>query len=112
MRLFLSAALIVVLFYSPCMAFDEETSKPPQAIKRIESFTKRLSHAMTEVPRQVVPIVKAVEDELSMELHSDWPRIREELSSQMRRLLPTTNWSSTPPPSMAGPGVRPHDEFH
>jgi hypothetical protein len=93
MRVFRSATLSAILltatlFYGPCLAFDDETSKPSTAIKRLESLTKQLLNAGMEIPRQVLPIVKETENELARELRSDWPKIRKELFGQMHHLLP------------------------
>ena len=90
MRVLLSAGLIAILSCASCLALDQEKSKPPKStpLMRVEAFAKHLSHAVTALPREVVPIVTAVDDELSSELRSDWPQIREELSSQMSHLSP------------------------
>ena len=98
MRLFISAAMLVLLCWSSCAALDPDTSKPPKAtpMTRVMVFAKQVHGAVTELTREVAPVVKAVNDEGSSELHSDLKKIREELSEQMSRPLPSRSNTATP----------------
>jgi hypothetical protein len=98
MRLFISAAVIATLCCSSCVALDQETSKPPKTkpITRVTAFAKQVSDAVTELTRETVPVVKAVNDEVSKELRSDLKKVREEWSLQVRRALPSRANPNTP----------------
>jgi hypothetical protein len=80
------------------VALDQETSKPPKTkpITRVTAFAKQVSDAMTELPREIVPVVKAVNDEVSKELRSDLKKVREELALQMKHPLPSRANPNTP----------------
>ena len=56
---------------------------------RIESFAKQLSNVMMEIPKQILPMVNAIDEEVSAELRSDWPKIRDELRNQISHLSPS-----------------------
>ena len=99
MRLFLSAALIGTVFCSSCMTLDSETSKPSSQTKpmtRVTAFAKQWSNDLAELTREVVPVVQSMNNEVSSQLRADWTRIREELSSQMSRPLPSRKNPSAP----------------
>ena len=98
MHLFISTAIIATLCCSSCAALDAETSKPPKTtpMTRFMGFAKQVHGAVTELTREVVPVAKAVTDEVSIELRSDLKKVREELSAQMSRPLPSRSNTNTP----------------
>lgn len=91
MRLFIPAGLSAMLFCSSCMAFEQKKEVPPAkatSLMRIESFATKLSTVLMDIPRDVLPVVKGMGEEVSADLRSDWPKIREELGSQVHHLMP------------------------
>ena len=98
MRLCISAAMLVLLCCSSCAALDPDTSKAPNAkpMKRVMAFAKQVHGAVTELTREVAPVAKAVTDEVSSELRADLTKVREEVSLQMRRPMPSRANTNTP----------------
>jgi len=98
MRLFSCAAMIAMMCCSSCMALDQETSKPPKTkpITRVMAFGKQVTGALTELAHEVVPVVKAMNDEVSSEMRTDMAKVREEVSLQMRRPIPSRANPTTP----------------
>lgn len=89
MRLFITIGLSAIVFSSPAMASDQAqgtSSAKTTHLMRIESFAKQLSNIVVEIPRQISPMVKAIDGEISAALRSDWPKVRDELRSQIRHL--------------------------
>jgi hypothetical protein len=89
--------LIAMLFCSSCTPLDQETTRTPnpKLLTRVTTFAKQTSSVLTAVTGEVVPVVKAVNDEVSSELRADLTKIREEVSLQMCRPLPSRANSST-----------------
>ena len=61
MRLFIGVAMIATLCCSSCVALDQETSKPHQAkpVTEVMAFAKQVHGAVTELTREIAPVVKA-----------------------------------------------------
>jgi len=97
-HLLISAAMIVMFSCSSCVALDQEVSKPlkPKPMTRVMAFTKRVHGAVTELARELAPTAKAVTDEVSSELRADLTKVREEVSLQMRRPMPSGANRNTP----------------
>ena len=72
MRLCISAAMVVTFCRSRGVALDQETSKPSQAkpVTRVMTFAKQVHGAVTKLTREIAPIVKAVNDEVSESKHT------------------------------------------
>ena len=75
-----------------------KTSRPTKTkpLTRAMAFAKHVTGSVTELTREVIPVVKAVNNEVSSELNSDLKRVREELTLQMSRPLPSRKNSSAP----------------
>jgi hypothetical protein len=97
MRVALSAVLLSIWLCS-CTALNASDSERSHntPLKRTDAFTNHVSSTLTEVMRDVVPIVRAMKDELSNELRTESTKVREELSSQMKRPLPSRKELSVP----------------
>ena len=96
MRASVNAASIVVLLCSSCTSQETTRTPNPKLLTRVTTFAKQTSSVLTAVTGEVVPVVKAVNDEVSSELRADLTKIREAVSLQMCRLLPSRANSSTP----------------
>ncbi len=59
-------------------------------------FAKQVHGAVTGLPREVVPVATAVTDEVSSELRADLTKVREKVSLQMRRPMPSRANTNTP----------------
>ena len=80
------------LFLSGTSAFGADTSEPApsktSAMTRIETVATKLLATVKNLTDDVVPLVKAADEELAREWRAEWPAIQEEIRQQFRALMP------------------------
>ena len=91
MRLYLTSGLIAILLCSSCMTIDQNTSKPTKTkpLTRATTFVKQVSNTLTELTRDVGPVLKAMTTEASSELRGDLTKVHEEWAAQLTRPMPS-----------------------
>jgi hypothetical protein len=55
---------------------------------RIETVATKLFATVKNLTDDVVPLVKAADEELAREWRAEWPAIQEEIRQQFRALMP------------------------
>ena len=80
------------LFLSRTSAFGADASEPApsktSAVTRIETVATKLFTTVKNLTDDVVPLVKAADEELAREWRAEWPAIQEEIRQQFRALMP------------------------
>jgi hypothetical protein len=73
-------------------ALGADTSEPApsktSAMTRMETLASRLFTTVKDLTDDVVPLVKAADEELAREWRAEWPTIQEEIRQQFTALLP------------------------
>ena len=90
MRIALSAMLLTLWLCSSCTTLHPSDSQGSQNTSptKTTTFGNHVSSTLTEVMRDVIPVVRAMKEELSSELRTESTRVRKEWSAQMERPLP------------------------
>lgn len=67
---------------------SEQGTSKTSAMTRMETFATKLFTTVKELTDDVVPLVKAADEELAREWRAEWPAIQEEIRQQFRALRP------------------------
>ncbi len=80
------------LFLCGTSAFGADTSEPvtskTSAMTRMGTFGTKLFTTVKNLTDDVVPLVRAADEELAREWRAEWPAIQEEIRQQFRTLVP------------------------
>jgi hypothetical protein len=90
MRLLLYITLTLILCETSSYAADtaEPVTSKPTAMTRVGTFASKLFTTVKNLTDDVVPLVKAADEELARQWRADWPAIQEEIRQQLRAALP------------------------
>ena len=82
--------IFALLFSSACTSLDNSTRQSSQkrtAGQRAERFAKSVTHTVTDAASDVLPIFSAAFNEIVREAKSDLPKVTEEVSTQVNRVV-------------------------
>jgi hypothetical protein len=91
MRILVYVTLGVFLCGTSAYAADSEpVTAKPTAMTRVEAFATKLLTTVKNLTEDVVPLVKAADEELARQWREEWPAIQEEIRQQFRAAVPGT----------------------
>ncbi len=99
MRIILYTSLSVILCGSSTYAADasEPTPSKPTPISRAAALATQVVSTVKTLSDDVVPLVKAADEELARQWRAEWPAIQEELRQQLRAVVPGHKPKADPP---------------
>lgn len=92
MRILLPVYITLGLFLSGTSVLGADTSEPvtseTSAMTRVETFATKLLTIVKNFTDDVVPLVKAADEEVARQWRAEWPAIQEEIRQQFRAAMP------------------------
>ncbi len=91
MRILVYVTLSVFLGGTSAYAADTEpVAEKPTAMTRVGAFATKFLTTVKNLTEDVVPLVKAADEELARQWRAEWPAIQEEIRQQLRAAVPGT----------------------
>ena len=86
----LCAILTMLIITSSCMRLNNESQRPDRktAFAQMESISRHFSNTVTDVSKDIAPVLGAVGSEVFHEVNSDMSAVTAELQSQLNHLSP------------------------
>lgn len=89
MRILVYVTLSVFLGGTSAYAADTEpVTEKPTAMTRVGAFATKFLTTVKNLTEDVVPLVKAADEELARQWRAEWPAIQEEIRLQLRAAVP------------------------
>jgi hypothetical protein len=85
---YITLSLLLSGTYSHAADTVEPVNEKPTALTRAGSFVTKLFTTMKTLTDDVVPLVKAADEELARQWRADWPAIQEEIRQLLRAAVP------------------------
>ena len=92
MRILVYMTLGLLLCGTSSYAVDtsEPATAKPTAMTRVGAFATKLFTTVKNLTEDVVPLMKAADEELARQWRAEWPAIQEEIRQQLRAAMPGT----------------------
>jgi hypothetical protein len=92
MRIIISTTLSLILCGTASSYAADNTAEPgpskTTAMERVGTFATKLFTTVKNLSDDIVPLVKAADEELARQWRADWPAIQEDIRQQFRVAVP------------------------